>query len=88
MYRQSPASCLIPELLGRVMLLVRLPTGGFAQFLNGRVKHTLMVLVVLARLGETRHLTPEPLERRDGFDNNADACGWDNTGHTTGRLCE
>ena len=43
-----------------------------------------MVLVILARLGETRHLTPESLERRDGFDNNADACGWDNTGHTMG----
>ena len=43
-----------------------------------------MVLVILARLGKTRHLTPESLERRNGFDNNADACGWDNAGHTMG----
>ena len=41
-----------------------------------------MVLVSLASLGETGHLTPEPLERRNGFDNDADACGWDNAGHT------
>jgi hypothetical protein len=47
-----------------------------------------MVLVILARLGETRHLTLEPLERRDGFNNNADACGWDNAGHTIRRICE
>ena len=47
-----------------------------------------MVLVILARLGKTRHLTPESLERRNGFDNNADACGWDNSGHTMGRVCE
>lgn len=47
-----------------------------------------MMLVILARLGETRHLTPESLERRDGFDNNSDACGWDNAGHTMGRVCE
>ena len=43
-----------------------------------------MVLVILVRSGETRHLTPESLERRNGFDNNADACDWGNAGHTMG----
>jgi hypothetical protein len=47
-----------------------------------------MVLVILVRSGKTRHLTLESLERRDGFDNNADACGWDNARHTMGRVSE
>lgn len=41
-----------------------------------------MVLVMLVSSRETGHLTPESLERRDRFDNNAHACGWDNAGHS------
>jgi hypothetical protein len=47
-----------------------------------------MVLVIRAPSGETGHFTPESLERRDGFDNDADACGWDNAGHRKLKVCD
>jgi len=75
---------LVRETTGHVFY----PADRLAQFLNSRVEHAFMVFVIPARLGETRHLTPESLERRDGFDNNANACGWDNAGHTIRRVCE
>jgi hypothetical protein len=43
-----------------------------------------MELIIVACMGETAYLTPESAERGNGFDNNTDACSWDNAGHKIG----
>jgi hypothetical protein len=84
MYGQLSAIRLILELAVRIRLSFAYPADRFAQFFNSLVERTFMVLVILACMGETGYLTPESPERRDGFDINADACGWHSAGHTIG----
>jgi hypothetical protein len=53
----------------------------FAQLLNSGVKSASLARVILVPSRQSGHLSLESLQPGDGFDDNADACGWTNAGH-------
>ena len=80
---QSSAIRLSRELrLAGETLLMGLSGGQrFAQLPNSGFESASLVLVIAVFLRQTGHLSLESLEPRDGFDDNAGACGWSNAGH-------
>jgi len=53
----------------------------FAQLPNSGFESASLVLVIAVFLRQTGHFSLELLEPRNGFDDNAGACGWSNAGH-------
>jgi hypothetical protein len=53
----------------------------FAQLLNSGLKSASLARVILVPSRQSGHLSVESLQPRDGFDDDADACGWTNAGH-------
>jgi hypothetical protein len=73
----------IAELWPYIRRLLKGLSGGqrFAQLLNRGVKSASLARVILVPPRQSGHLSLESLQPRDGFDDDADACGWSNAGH-------